>query len=257
MKLDYDSIISCPRCGQQVDIMSLRSYNTVSIDYYSDHQIVEENSTHVSPIQKCPKCGYYYWTYKQPYKKSNFYNQQLGTLSFADLKEASIQIMSESMDKSDEETLCLEIIHAFNDTYFLLGENNMTVEQARIYKEDYEVFRKHALRLIDLMSGDKLFQAELYRECQCFSECISTLEHFQSDKEQDIHLKKAIMNKAEKQDAKVFLVFSRGYTVENGPWPRIRHISPIQPIQSKWKRNPLDVFIAKLLNKFADKLFYE
>ena len=29
MKLDYDSIISCPRCGQQVDIMSLRSYNTV------------------------------------------------------------------------------------------------------------------------------------------------------------------------------------------------------------------------------------
>ena len=65
------------------------------------------------------------------------------------------------------------------------------------------------------------------------------------------------MNKAEKQDAKVFLVFSRGYTVENGPWPRIRHISPIQPIQSKWKRNPLDVFIAKLLNKFADKLFYE
>lgn len=45
MKLDYDSIISCPRCGQQVDIMSLRSYNTVSIDYYSDHQIVEENST--------------------------------------------------------------------------------------------------------------------------------------------------------------------------------------------------------------------
>ena len=24
MKLDYDSIISCPRCGQQVDIMSLR-----------------------------------------------------------------------------------------------------------------------------------------------------------------------------------------------------------------------------------------
>ena len=165
----------------------------------------------------------------------------MGTLSFADLKEASIQFMSESMDKSD--------------TYFLLGENNMTVEQARIYKEDYEVFRKHALRLIDLMSGDKLFQAELYRECQCFSECISTLEHFQSDK--DIHLKKAIMNKAEKQDAKVFLVFSRGYTVENGPWPRIRHISPIQPIQSKWKRNPLDVFIAKLLNKFADKLFYE
>ena len=76
--------------------------------------------------------------------------------------------MSESMDKSDEETLCLEIIHAFNDTYFLLDENNMTVEQARTYKEDYEVFRKHALRLIDLMSGDKLFQAELYRECQCF-----------------------------------------------------------------------------------------
>lgn len=108
MKLDYGSIISCPRCGQQVDIMSLRSYNTISIDYYSDHQTIEENSTHVSPIQKCPKCGYYYWTYKQPYKKSNLYSRQLGTLSFADLKEASIQFMSESMDKSDEETLCFK-----------------------------------------------------------------------------------------------------------------------------------------------------
>ena len=45
-----------------------------------------------------------------------------------------------------------------------------------------------------------------------FSECISILEHFQSDKEQDIHLKKAIMNKAEKQDAKVFFGFQSGDT---------------------------------------------
>ena len=238
MKPDYASIISCPYCGQRVEIMSSCTSNSFSMDYYSDQQIVAKNMAHVSPILKCPKCQNYYWTSKQPQKRSNHYSLQLGTLSYADLIAAAKQLQSEEMEKSDEITLCKEIVHAFNDTYYNIDESTMNDEQKQMFNADYQAFQKYALRLSYLMRGNKLLRAELYRECQRYSVCISILETFQSDDKMEMRLRDAIMNKAKRQESDVFLCFSRGYSAAHGSKTRQRDVSPVLPYKpiSPFKR---------------------
>lgn len=234
MKPSYASIIFCPHCGQKVELMNLCTSNSFSIDYYSDQQIVAKHMAHVSPILKCPKCQNYYWTYKQATERSNRYSLQLGTLSFADLTAAAIQLRSEGMDKSDEITLCKEIVHAFNDTYYNVDKNTMNDEQQQIFSTDYQIFQEYALRLSYLIRGNKLFRAELYRECQRYSVCISILETFHSDDNMEMRLRNAIMDKARRQESNVFLFFSRGYCTKE----RQRYVSPILPYKpiSLYKR---------------------
>lgn len=58
----------------------------------------------VSPIQKCPSCGKYYFAENVEKRQGTDYSFEKGELTYQELKEAKIQF-GDSLAKKDKNTL--------------------------------------------------------------------------------------------------------------------------------------------------------
>lgn len=194
----YCKLALCPHCGGEKEIVQIMSGNTYGAWLWSDSKQVAPMLLHVSPIQKCPTCGHYYFLEHANIKEGNTYSDEEGWLSFDDAIEA-FNALNDDERQQRLELLTIIIVWAFND---------MIRDGEEPSQEQYEVFKTMVSNNLKqpILSNNELLKAELYREIGDFDKCLAILGKFNPEDEFLADIRKRIMDKAQKQEDKVFVI---------------------------------------------------
>ncbi|MCD8297711.1 MAG: hypothetical protein LUC88_09085 [Prevotella sp.] len=179
------------------------SGNTFGATFWSDTKRDAPMLPQVSPIQRCPNCGTFYFIKDQEYEKGDDVSFELGTLTLEECKEAQEQFATSQIPEEDANILRIQTIFAYNDKYYRSREDENEEVSENISEEDFEFFRTTVLNFIESQKDiDILFKAELMREIGQFEECISILSDIKDSNLQNI--KAQILEHAEKGICGVF-----------------------------------------------------
>lgn len=124
-------VLKCPKCGKKKEVMTLISMHIYESTLWSDSkQDLGKMTPQVSPIQRCPRCGAFYFANRQPWKFGKDCSFEQGRLSYEELKAAVAQFDADG-DMTDDEklTLLLMTVWGYNDVFTrdtLLGEIQRT-----------------------------------------------------------------------------------------------------------------------------------
>lgn len=181
--------VDCPKCGEEKELMSLISGNTFIARQWSDGYQYTPMMPRLSPVQKCPECGYYFLLSDDNLhraKGDGEYCSDTGRLSYDEMKQAFLQMKNDSLTKDDELSLRLEFLHRFNDAFREdfsayeeenVGENKMVRDEA-----DWELHRSNLNSLIALLDQtndeQNILLIEAYREMGKFYECVSLINAY-------------------------------------------------------------------------------
>jgi len=205
MILGNAQILTCPHCGEKKEIISLISGNSFGQIVWSDNKSIKPMLPSASFVQQCPSCGKYYLMSQQ--KKHEYGTKtsfEKGTLSYAQLKEALLQMSSDdNLRDRDRLNILIMVIWAFNDEYTRCVNKDIPTEEHTYIVSLVD-------QLLSMDSVDDLLRAELLRETGRFEEAIEILETYPSDNEFLIGLKRRFRESAEVRDTMPFII-SRGY----------------------------------------------
>lgn len=207
------NILSCPFCGGTKEVMSLVSGNTFGATVWSDTRRHYPMLPEVSPIQKCPHCGKYYFIEqaKSEYAKEDesefHYPGELGTLNYSELKEAKEQMHHLTLTKMQRWIINHQLFMAYNDEL----RRNSNASACKLSEEEKNVFEATVQELldgIDTSADYDLFHAELLRETGRFEEAREILkQHIEED---DIWIVDAMVRHIEDGDILPFLLIENG-----------------------------------------------
>ena len=208
------NILSCPYCGGTKEVMTLISGNTFGGTVWSDTRRHYPMLPEVSPIQKCPHCGKYYFIEqaKSEYAADNRPACDLGTLNYSDLKEAKREMQHLTLTQMQRWMINHLIFMAYNDEFCRHTSDELL---KRPTKEDKEVFKTTVDELLEgIGSSDDydLFNAELLRETGRFDEAKEILVKHKS--EDDRWVVEAMLNHIDKGDTEPFLLILNGEKME-------------------------------------------
>ena len=192
----YCKLVLCPHCGGKKEIIQLMSGNTFGAVLWSDSKEIAPMFPRVSPVQKCPTCGHYFFLNEAQIEEGDTYSSEEGWLSFDDAIEAFHELND---DKNRLELLTIIVVWAFND--MLRQEGSPTQEQYEVFRTTVSSSLKHSI-----LSNSKLLRAELYRELGDFNECICVLDEYVPENDFLAGIKTSIIDRAQKQDVRVFVI---------------------------------------------------
>ena len=200
-------IVKCPYCGTKKELFTMVSGNTFGATFWSDNKRIAPMLPMVSPVQKCPSCGKYYFEFKNRCGEGNSHSFALGELTFPEWKEAYAQFQVEGVDDKTLNNLRFWLIHSYND-YF-----HRSKEAPQPSEEDFEFFSKTVVEFIDSFNWNKaadlLMKAELYREANMMQECRQVLDSIPFDQLNEDHkgIFEGIKLRMEKNDHVVFQLY--------------------------------------------------
>lgn len=207
------TIICCPFCGGEKEVMNLVSGNTCGATIWSDTRRNYPMLPELSPIQQCPNCKkYYFLEDAKPPKNFNRvpdYSFELGELNFTELKEAKEQLEQLNLTTIQKWILNHQLFMAYNDLFYRNEDPNVSPSE-----EDEEVFKKTVKELlegIDQSNDYNLFHAELLRESGRFTEAFMVLDKNSSEK--DKWVVDAMMKHIVAKDPKPFLLVENGNVI--------------------------------------------
>ena len=210
------NILSCPYCSGEKEVMSLVSGNTFHGTVRSDTRRHYPMLPEVSPIQRCPHCGKYYFIEqaKQRYANDNGSEfrsiGELGNLSYAELKEAKEQLQHLTLTKMQRWIINHQLFMAYNDE-FRRNPNAIGLEPT---KEDAVVFNTTIQELLEGIERSvdyDLFHAELLRETCRFEEARMILNQYK--KEEDNWVADEMLKHIDDGDSLPFLLIENGNRV--------------------------------------------
>ncbi|MDE7347172.1 MAG: hypothetical protein K2N48_10605 [Muribaculaceae bacterium] len=211
------NILGCPYCGGTKEVMSLVSGNTFGGTVWSDTRRHYPMLPEVSPIQKCPHCGRYYFIEQAEIRRqkeddSEFsYSSDLGNLSYTELKKAKEQMQLLTLTNMQRWIINHELFMAYNDEFRRYpGELGKYPG-----KEDLEIFDSTVRDLLKGIGKTKdydLFHAELLRETGRFDEASEVL--LMHADEEDQWVVEAMLKHIERRDKLPFLLIENGDRVE-------------------------------------------
>ena len=203
------TLLRCPHCGAQKEVLSLMSGNTFHATLWSDTKYIAPMLPRVSPVQRCPECGKYF-IYDQSViaGQSDGYSSNQGNLPLEYLKEALAQLQPSGID---EQNLRFFILWGFNDRY---GQT----PQPEIPLEEWNYHMDNVQHLLAMMDTNPLMSSELYREIGEFDKCIQILTTCQLDEAMQ-GFKNQILAEAQKQNRSVIVLYGdvqrRAITLDN------------------------------------------
>lgn len=210
------NILSCPYCGANKEVMSLVSGNTIGGTVWSDTRRHYPMLPEVSPIQKCPHCGKYYFIEqaKSEYAKDDEaefrYSAELGILNYSELKEAKEQMRHLTLTKMQRWIINHQLFMAYNDEYHR-STNDSESEPTEEDKIVFEATMQELLEGIDSSADYDLFHAELLRETGRFDEAREIL--LRHTVEDDRWVVESMLRHIEERDTRPFLLIENGIRV--------------------------------------------
>ena len=163
-------LLKCPFCGVEKEVLSLVSGNTCNGRQWSDMKRDFPMLPEVSPIQKCPSCGKYYYVKDEEKSRGDHISLEQGNLTYQQLKEAAVQF-GETLAKADRVTLNLLLLQTYNDLYNREGED---ITEAPEQEKDY--IKTVLGELLECEDVDDVVKAEFYRERRLFEDAIALLD---------------------------------------------------------------------------------
>ena len=217
---DYSDLLKCPFCGEKKKVFSLLSGNTFECELWSDTRFVAPMLPEVSYVQKCNRCGKYYFKDRQMCGKSDDYDGDRGLLSYQEWKEAYFQMLRDNAEGahgkhvvSDDDVLDVRffLIWAYNDYYYRNDECIIPSEEEHDFMVGLIKTQLEATK--GWKPGGLLLKAELYRESNQMDLCLETLKTISDlgvslDKAESL-LFERMREEALKGNDKVFIVFSK------------------------------------------------
>ena len=193
----YCTLAFCPHCGAEKEIIQFMSGNTFGAVLWSDAKREAPMLPTPSPVQKCQRCGHFFFLDKAVKAEGNTYSFEQGWLTFDDSIRAFEELSNQGKDTL--ELLTIIIAWAYND---MLRKNQEPTQ------EQTAVFKNRILENLSqgILTENELLKAELYREIGRYEECISILENFPPEGTFLENLIKEIIERAKKQDDKVFVL---------------------------------------------------
>jgi hypothetical protein len=204
MKPGPPQILTCPYCGEKKKIMSLMSGNTFDAVLWSDNKQIAPMLPEISLIQKCPKCGKYYFRTRQEvvYSDNHDWCSDSGLLTFPEMKEAFVQLSEEGfVDANEEKRARMILLHDFNDYI-----NPYNPDERVVNDDDWSIFQENALWIIENIITDDVLKAEYYREIGMMEEALSILQNLTIEDEFIKKIADKIAKRIKKNDRKVFLI---------------------------------------------------
>ena len=176
-------IVKCPYCGTGKELMTLVSGNTIGAEYWSDNKRIAPMLPTVSPVQKCPNCGKYYFGHKNRQGQSENTSFELGELTFYEWTEAYDQFQAEGVNEDEMLAVRFWIIQSYNDDFY------REKDSAGPTDNDFLVFSKMVIELNTFHNWKSvqqhLLKAELYREANLMKECKEVLDSIPFDELED------------------------------------------------------------------------
>ncbi len=213
------NVVSCPYCGGRKELMSLISGNTFGGTVWSDTRRKYPMLPEVSPIQKCPHCGKYFFMEQAkgfPDSKGgsteNGYSSELGTLNYSELIEAKTQMQHLTLTKMQRWILNHQLFMAYNDKFRRFPEafGNVPSDED---KETFVATVNELLEGIDKAKDYDLFHAELLREIGRFEDAKAILiNHTEEDNQ---WVAESMLRHIERGDTLPFLLISNGDKIES------------------------------------------
>ena len=200
MNPGHPQIVSCPFCGTEKELLSLRSGNTFGARYWSDNKQDAPMLPQVSYVQKCHKCGKYYILARQKVKYADDgWSFELGNLNYLETVEAFNQLNTEGFNDLNEEcNVRLLMLHTYNDCFFREETSNRPTEH------DKHFMCENILWLIDNWAQDEILKAELYREAGIFDKSLEILNCVNVADDFLVKIKTEIIKRAHNNDSMVF-----------------------------------------------------
>lgn len=207
-------LISCPFCGGDKKMRSIASGNTYGGTVWSDTRRHYPMLPEVSPLQRCPHCGKYYFIdqAKKRWPEEDDYRGELGELSYSELREAKCQMEGQTLTKMQRWILNHLLFMAYNDTYRRRRIRPIPSEKEQA--AHLEVINE-LLEGIDDSKDYRLFHAELLREIGRFDEATSVL--LTHDEEDDRWVVEAMLRHIAQHDTRPFLLIENGNVVADRP----------------------------------------
>lgn len=186
-----------PHCGEKKKILRLISGNTFNAVQWSDAKMVAPMMPEVSPIQKCPECGHFYFTFDVNKEEGDDYTMECGWLNFEDAIKAKDELNWK--EANWEYSMAIIILWAYNDI-IRSGEKTS--------KKQYEVFKNAISSMLNLsiLENNPLLRSEMYREIGEFDKCIEILQNLDLKDKHLEFIAKQIALKAAEKDCKVFKI---------------------------------------------------
>ena len=206
------NILGCPYCGGTKEVMSLVSGNTFGGTVWSDTRRRYPMLPEVSPIQKCPHCGRYYFIEQAKRKHATESESfgELGTLDYRELKAAKEQMQHLTLTDFQRWIINHQLFMAYNDEY----NRNPGSTESKPSEEDRTLFEatvRELLEGIDSAPDYDLFHAELLRETGRFEEARDIL--LRHTAEDDRWVVEAMLRHADEKDVLPFLLIENGNIV--------------------------------------------
>lgn len=163
-------LLKCPFCGEEKEVLSLRSGNNCWGRHWSDLKSIYPMLPKVSPIQKCPSCCKYYFSKDAEKRMGEGFSLEEGNLTYSQLKEAAVQF-GPKLSKEDMEILNTLLLWAYNDLY-----NREGMEISEALSEDRVYINTVLDELLEKTDVDDIKRAEFLRERGHFADAIALLD---------------------------------------------------------------------------------
>lgn len=195
------NILKCPHCNRLMRISSIMSGNTIGMTQWSDAKSVCPMLPRVSPVLRCPVCEkYFFYRNEQIIGMCKLRRRSSwGHLSYKSLKEAFGQLQPNG---EDEKTVRLMLLHGYNDHYGGCIGTKLTSDTPA---DERKFFGDNAKRLIELMSDNQLFCAEIYRELGEFEKSLELLNSITVSANM-VGIADQIKSRALQYDSRVFVI---------------------------------------------------
>lgn len=166
-------LLICPFCREEKKVLTLLSGNTCHGRQWSDTRSIYPMLPSVSPIQKCPSCGMYYFSDEVESRISDKKEDvclETGDLTYEELKEAAIQFGS-TLSMSEWYILDLYLLWAYNDKY-----NREDMDLSVASKEEQNYINRVLDDLRVMSQADDVIKAEFLRERGRFEDALALLD---------------------------------------------------------------------------------
>ena len=196
-------ILICPFCKREKPVLELMIGHTFDGTIWSDMKTIYPKLPEISPVQRCPHCGKYYFADKVDSKEGEEESDELGNLSYEQIKEAINQYDQVVLTQDDEIALRLLFVNIYNDTFQREG----VVHDAQPTADDKTILRKQVLRLLQIWDcAEDLFRAELYREIGEFEQATKILDALTIDRPFTEYMASRIRQLAESGQTQAFQI---------------------------------------------------
>lgn len=193
-------LFKCPHCGYQKPLLNLRSGNTFEGRQWSDARTYFPMWPEISPVQRCPECGHYWFAGYAEASPGECRSEDTGDLDLNQARESLEELWTPTMNDEDKVTLLLNFVHVYNDTFFRYETSAIPSD------EDKELFDTVVLSLYNcsFVYINGTLKAELLREAGRFRQCIDFLDSSITISGFIANIRKEIKNRAQVGDSRVF-----------------------------------------------------